>query len=123
MEDFIGEIKKVLSLKESTAVGDIVILASSNPQMLVYALVTGIEPDPAKKGSWWNISMQVLSIPPRKVVWTLREPQFTGKEIFTFSGIEHFMQAVVFEDTQSPIDEKNIDSTSGSAKNRLRVIK
>lgn len=123
MDEFIGELKKIISFKETTVVGDIVILASNDPQMVVYALVTSIEPDPGKKGSWWSITMQVLSMPPREAVWTLREPQFTGKEIFTFGGIEHFMKAVLFENTFSPPVENGSDAQSGSPKNRLRVIK
>lgn len=126
MDKLVSELKKLLPFKDTTAKGDIVFLASTEPQMFVYALVTGIEPDTARKESWWNVTMQVLAVPPREVVWTLREPQFTGMECFTFSGIEHFMKAVRFDSAPLPSSpdesESESDSTSPPRKG-LRVVK
>lgn len=124
MDELIRELKQLLQLKDTTAKGDIVILASANPKMLIYALVTAVEPDPQRKRSWWNISMEVLTLPPRKVVWTLREPQFTGQEIFTFDGVEHFMQAVQFDNVSSSPPSKNPeDERPKSMSSKLRIIK
>ena len=124
MDELIRELKQLLQLKDTTAKGDIVILASANPKMLIYALVTAVEPDPQRKRSWWNISMEVLALPPRKVVWTLREPQFTGQEIFTFDGVEHFMQAVQFDNVSSSPPSKNPeDERPKSMPSKLRIIK
>lgn len=127
MDTFVNELKKLFSLKDTTTVGDIVILASVEPKMLLYALVTSVNPDPGRKKSWWNVTMQVLTIPPREIVWTLREPQFTGQEIFTFDGVEHFMKAVRFDTAPSsmPSFKKDTDELieSGESKRGLRVIK
>ena len=125
MEKLVAELKKLVSFKNSTAAGDVVLLASHEPQMLVYALVTGIEPDLGRKQSWWSVTMQVLSVPPREVVWTLREPQFTGQETFSFGGIEHFMKAVCFESSLSSSSPPagGRKKASGSSSSRLRVVK
>jgi hypothetical protein len=125
MEKLVAELKKLVSFKNSTVAGDVVLLASHEPQMVVYALVTGIEPDKGRKQSWWSVTMQVLSVPPREVVWTLREPQFTGQETFSFGGVEHFMKAVRFESTLSPSSPPagGRKKASGSSSTRLRVVK
>ena len=69
MENLVAELKKRVLFKDTTTVGDIVLLASQDPQTLVYAMVTTIEPDKTRKEAWWNVTMQVLSVPPREVVW------------------------------------------------------
>lgn len=125
MEKLVCELKKLVPFKDTTAAGDIVLLASHEPQMVVYALVTGIEPDKGRKKSWWNVTMQVLSVPPQEVVWTLREPQFTGQETFSFGGIDHFMKAIRLESLPSPSSppEKGNNKETGSSRGRLRVVK
>lgn len=124
MDELIQELKQLLSFKDSTTEGDIVILASAEPKMLAYAIVSAIEPDPQRKKAWWNVTMQVLTLPPSTVVWTLREPQFTGQEIFTFNGVEHFMKAIQFEDSpKRPASEDTEDDTSTPTRSKLRVIK
>ena len=125
MEELVQKLKKIVPFKESTVVGDILLLASHDPQMVVYALVKNIEPDPSRKGAWWHITMHVLAVPPKEVVWTLREPQFTGQEIFTFGGVEHFMKSihVSFSSVSpDPADKDNTKSNSPSRK-RLRIVK
>lgn len=92
----VEELKKLVSFKETASAGDVVLIVSEEPRMIVYALITAIEPDPGQKKSWWNVTMQVLAVPPREVIWTLREPQFTGREIFTVEGKEHFIGPVRF---------------------------
>lgn len=96
MKDLIAELKKLVTFKETITAGDVVLIASDEPRMIVYGLVTRIEPDRGGRKSWWNVTMQVLAVPPREVEWTLREPQFTGREIFTFDGVEHFIAPVRF---------------------------
>ncbi|GAB4335166.1 MAG: hypothetical protein Kow0089_04760 [Desulfobulbaceae bacterium] len=118
MEQFVAELRDIIPLKETTRVGDIVLLAAEDPLVALYAYVTAIDPDPAGRRSWWNVTLQTLTIPPQEVIWTLREPQFTGKEIFTFEGVAHFLQAVRFEAARPPV-------TPGPEKRgpRLRVVK
>jgi hypothetical protein len=125
MENLVAELKKRVLFKDTTTVDDIVLLASHDPQTLVYAKVTNIEPDKTRKEAWWNLTMQVLSVPPREVVWTLREPQFTGQEVFSFGGIEHFMKAVRFESAQaaSPLTGVKDKEKSKKSKAQLRIVK
>ena len=125
MENLVAELKKRVLFKDTTAVGDIVLLFSKDPQTLVYAMVTSIEPDKTRKEAWWNVTMQVLAVPPREVVWTLREPQFTGQEVFSFGGIEHFMKAVRFESAPTALasTEENDDEKAKKSKTRLRIVK
>lgn len=96
MEKFVLELKKLISFKDTTEPGDIVLIAAKEPQMLVYAKVTDIERDLGRKDEWWHVHLSVLSIPPQNMVWTLRTSQMTGMEIFTMGGEERFVKAVEF---------------------------
>jgi len=123
----VQELKKIVTFKDTTAAGDHVLIVSKTRQAMLYALVTSIDKDPERKDEWWQVRMHLFSVPPQKVVWTLREPQFTGREIFTMQGVEHFMQAVLLNDEgsmqsagkQTPADPKS----SGSRKNPFRIVK
>lgn len=107
MEQFVNELKKLISFKDSTAAGDIVLIAAKEPQMLVYAKVTAIERDFSRKDEWWHIHLSILSIPLQKMVWTLRTPQMTGMEIFTMGGEERFVKAVEFNGAIVTPSERN----------------
>lgn len=93
IEKIVADLKNIFVFKEETRVGDIVLIVA---ERIMYALVTGIERDYAKKDEWWQVSLQLLTIPPQKVAWTLRTPQFTGQEIFTMGGEERFVKAIDF---------------------------
>ncbi len=96
MEQLVQELKKVLAFKNTTDTGDIVLVAAKDPEMLVYARVGEIERDETRHDEWWHVSLHLLSLPIQSVVWTLREPQFTGEEIFTMGGNPHFIKAIKF---------------------------
>jgi hypothetical protein len=96
MKKLVEEIKEHVCFKNTTEVGDLVLLVAKEPQMLVYALVTGIERDETRKDEWWHLQMNILTVPPQPMTWTLRMEQFTGQEIFTMGGEERFVQAVDF---------------------------
>jgi len=126
MEQLVAELKKTLLCKETTVPGDIVLIAAKQPQMLLYAVVGEIVRDATRKAEWWHVTLHLLALPVQTVVWTLRTPQFTGKEIFTMGGEERFIQAVRLEreppgPALDPVDQ-------GQAKGRdrrpdLRLIK
>ena len=97
IENLVDEIKKVVSFKETTVPGDLVIFVSGEPQAVMYALVRSIEKDESRKDRWWHVDMHLLTLPPQPVILTLREEQFTGREIFTMQGVPHFIQAVTLE--------------------------
>lgn len=116
MERFVIELKKLISFKDTTAVGDIVLIAAKEPQMLVYAKITGIERDFSRKDEWWQVHLVVLSIPPQKMVWTLRTPQMTGLEIFTMGGEARFVKAVDFSEETVETAEPEKPATKPAGK-------
>ncbi len=94
MEKLIAELKSVVPFKDSTDIGDIVLIVAKEPQMLLYALVTDIERDSTRKDEWWHVSLTFLTVPPQEMKWTLRTAQMSGMEIFTMGGEERFVKAV-----------------------------
>ena len=117
MKKLIAELKGIVEFKETTEVGDLVLLVAKEPQMLVYALVTGIERDRTRKDEWWHLHMQVLTVPLQPLTWTLRREQFTGREIFTMGGEERFVQAVRID-----MPEKPKPGPGASRKKGLRLV-
>ena len=73
MEKLVAELKRILTFKEDTNEGDLVIVAAEEPQLLVYAMVGPIERDETRKDAWWHVTLHLLGIPLQTVVWTLRE--------------------------------------------------
>lgn len=94
MEKLVAELKQIVPFKDTTDIGDLVLVVSKEPQMLAYALVTDIERDSSRKDEWWHISLTFLTIPPQEITWTLRTAQLTGMEIFTMGGEERFVKGV-----------------------------
>ncbi len=94
MEKLVAELKQIVPFKDSTDIGDLVLIVSKEPQMLVYALVTDIARDTSRKDEWWHLSLTFLTVPPQEITWTLRTAQMTGMEIFTMGGEERFVKAV-----------------------------
>ncbi len=126
MDKIISELPGIFKLKDTTEVGDIVVIVMESPQSILYGLVTSFERDRNKKGEWWNVGLQILVLPPQKVVWTLRTPQFTGQEVFTMGGEKRFIQAVDFMGKAPGPDaspEPPSDPPGGRQRPALRVIK
>lgn len=121
LEQAVAELKRIVPFKETAEVGDILLILAEEEQQptLLYALLTGIERDETRKDEWWHVSLQLLSVPPQPVVWTLRTPQFTGQESFTMGGKGRFIKAVQIEQQQpaapSPPENKR--------KGGLRLVK
>ena len=123
MKKLIADLKEHVPFKDTTDVGDLVLLVAKEPQMLVYALVTGIERDPSRRDEWWHLHMQVLTVPPQSLTWTLRTEQFTGREIFTMGGEERFVQAVRFDISRPEPLEPSPHDKKSSGKRGLRLVK
>lgn len=100
MEKFVSEIRQLVKFKETTDIGDIVLIVAKEPQMLVYALVKNITRDTSRKDEWWHVELVFLSVPPQMLTWTLRTEQLTGQEIFTMGGDPRFLKAVDIPDSQ-----------------------
>jgi len=123
MEMMVQELKKLVTFKNTTAPGDLILVAVQKSKSVFYALVTDIVRDESRRDEWWNVTMQVLSVPPQEVVWTLREPQFTGQEIFTMAGDGRFMQAVDFAGPK-PLPEKTGPATkTKGSRPMLKLVK
>lgn len=121
MEKIVEELHRIFRLKETTEEGDIVVIVTENPQTLTYAMVSGFERDSSKRDEWWHVSMYLFAVPPQKVVWTLRTPQFTGQEIFTMGGEKRYIKAVDFSEPGH--DPKKIKKAAPKKKAVLRVVK
>ncbi|MCI5120003.1 MAG: hypothetical protein D3908_02175 [Candidatus Electrothrix sp. AUS4] len=122
MKKLIKELKKLVPFKETTDVGDLVLVVVEETEMAGYALVTGIERDQTRKDEWWEVHMQLLSVPPQPLVWTLRTAQFTGQETFTMGGKGRFVKAVHFETTETTVPLTKTESATEN-KGGLRLIK
>lgn len=123
MEKIINELTKILKFKQTTVEGDIVLIVAENPQTMFYALITAIERDTEKQQEWWHMTFQALSsIPPQKMTWTLREPQFTGQETFTMGGNNHFIKALDFP-SSGPEPSKQTKTKKENNRPALRIVK
>ncbi|HET97654.1 MAG TPA: hypothetical protein ENN98_02965, partial [Desulfurivibrio alkaliphilus] len=91
IEKIFDDLQKIMPFKDETREGDIVLIIADQ---LFYAVVTEITRDDSRRDEWWHVSFQLLTIPPRQVIWTLREPQFSGQEIFTMGGEKRFIKAI-----------------------------
>jgi len=123
MEQLVAELKNILPLKETTVPGDIVVIAAKKPQMLLYAVVGEIVRDETRKTEWWHVTLHLLSIPIQTVVWTLRTPQFSGREIFTMGGEGRFIQAVRLEGAPSKSPPTSRPEGDRERKPGLRIVK
>jgi hypothetical protein len=94
MKDLVKELGQLVPFKETTDIGDLVLIVAKEPHMLLYALVTDITRDATRKAEWWHLALTFLTIPPQETIWILRTPQMTGMEIFTMGGEERFLKAV-----------------------------
>jgi hypothetical protein len=121
MEKLLAELHKIVRFKDTTAVGDIVLIVADKPQMLSYALVTDIERDTRKRDEWWQVTMQLLAIPPRQITWILRTPQMTGGEIFTMNNEKRFVKAVMLRENAGPPRQKK--EAPAKKKPQLRRVK
>ena len=97
LEQLVEELNGVIPFKPTTGVGDLVLIASEEPRLMLYGLVSSIERDPTKKEEWWHIGLTFLTVPLQHVIWTLRTAQMTGQEIFTMGGEKRFFKAVAIE--------------------------
>jgi len=94
MDELVAELKELMDLKETVEVGDVALVASEDPKMLAFAVVTDISRDPSRKAEWWHVGMQMLSVPLQSMTWTLRMPQMCGLEIFTMGGKKMYMAPI-----------------------------
>ena len=116
MEKIVEDLKNIFTFKDTTEPGDVVLIVA---EQLLYGVVIDITRDKTKKDEWWQVTMQLLVIPPRKIVWTLRTEQMTGMEIFTMDGEKRFVKAIDFGGPKPKGGEK----TKKKGKNTLRLVK
>ncbi|ADH86193.1 hypothetical protein [Desulfurivibrio alkaliphilus] len=127
IEKIIQDLKKIMPFKDTTQESDIVLIIADQ---LFYAVVTDIARDDSRRDEWWHVTFQLLTIPPRQVIWTLREEQFTGQEIFTMGGEKRYIKAISWrpEDgtpaaTEPAATAAKPGKSSRRRKSHLKVIK
>ncbi len=123
MENLVEELRKAVSFKNSTEIGDIVLIAIDSPRSLLYARVKDFERDDSRREEWWHISLQLLTVPPQEVKWTLRREQFTGQEIFTMGGDKRFIQAVDLNGLQPDVPDETPGDKEKKSKPKLQLLK
>ncbi|MEN8188279.1 MAG: hypothetical protein ABFS19_00395 [Thermodesulfobacteriota bacterium] len=120
MEKLVAELSEVMDFKDTTDIGDIVLVVAKEPKMLLYAQVTTIERDRTKKDEWWHVGLNMLAIPPQKTTWTLRTSQMTGMEIFTMGGEQRFFKAVDFGIEEVPSTPSPKDKVTRGGLKRIK---
>ena len=116
MEKIVEDLKNIFTFRDTTQEGDIVLIVADQ---LLYAIVIDITRDDNKKDEWWHVTMQLLVVPPQKLVWTLRTEQMTGMEIFTMGGEERFVKAIDFMGPKP----KDKGKSKAKGKKGLRLVK
>jgi hypothetical protein len=117
MEKLVAELQQIVPFKDTTDIGDLVLIVAKEPQMLVYGLVTDIIRDTTRKDEWWHLGLTFLTVPPQEITWTLRTAQMTGREIFTMGGEERFVKAVDLAPTISrPSEKTDLDDANEKSK-------
>lgn len=120
MQKIVDELKELISFKDTTEVGDIILIAAKEPQMLIYAHISEIERDTSRRDEWWHVHMEMLSIPLQSITWTLRTEQMTGQEIFTMGGEERFVKAIKFT---APGEKKAPESAPEKKQAKITPLK
>ncbi len=124
MEKLVQELGQLVPFKETTDIGDLVLIVAKEPQMLMYALVTDVVRDTSRKAEWWHMSLTFLTVPPQNATWTLRTPQMTGMEIFTMGGEERFVKAVnLAPDIAPSVDQQSQEELEKKAKKKVPFLK
>lgn len=102
LNSMVAELKTILPFKDTTDIGDIILIVAHNPQILQYAVVTDIERDDSRKDEWWHMHFSFLTIPLQEATWTLRSAQMSGLEIFTMGGEERYVKALDISKKPTP---------------------
>lgn len=120
LEKLVEELKEVVPFKQTTDVGDLVLIASEEPRLMLYAVVVSIDRDSSKRDEWWHIGLTFLTVPLQNVIWTLRTAQMTGQEIFTMGGEKRFFKAISVEIGRGPIKETGKPAAKKGALKRIK---
>lgn len=121
MEKLVEQVQGLVSFKDQTEVGDLVLIIAHSPQLMMYALVSSIERDRSKRDEWWIIGLTFLTVPLQKAVWTLRTDQMTGREIFTMGGEKRFFKAVDLNgDNRDKAEPRKKPSRTGKELKRIK---
>ncbi|MEW6264915.1 MAG: hypothetical protein AB1641_17715 [Thermodesulfobacteriota bacterium] len=126
MEKAVEELKALMRFKDSTSVGDVVLMLNetgdeNEPINAAYAVVTDFVRDISKRDEWWHVHFSFLAVPPVSQMLILQTPHFTGREIFTIGGRKVFIKALDFSPTREP--EDGTISPKEKIKTSLRLVK
>lgn len=107
MDAILKSLKKSFGFKETTDIGDVIVVVHLDKQMLTFGRVFDILRDETKRGDWWNVYIQYLTIPPHVEAIKLRTPQYSGKEEFTVKGERIFMAALDIPTVAGTFDKED----------------
>ncbi|MDD3293981.1 MAG: hypothetical protein PHG20_04765 [Geobacteraceae bacterium] len=91
----------------ATTISDLLTVYIENKPSF-FARIEDIAPD--VKPGWWQVSMLVLTNPPRIITWILDEGQING-EPFTMGGTPVFLEKVI-----SPIARADVPDSGNKKK-------
>jgi hypothetical protein len=102
MEEAIEKFKAAIPFKETTDVGDLVLMVNEPLEedeslQAAYAKVVDFVRDESKRDEWWYVHLVFLAVPPQPTVLILQKHHFTGQEVFTIGGKKVFIKAVDVE--------------------------
>jgi hypothetical protein len=123
MENLVEELRKSICFKKNTEIGDIVLIVIDTPRSLLYARVRDFERDDNRRDEWWHVTLQLLTVPPQEVKWTLRPEQFSGQEIFSMGGDKRFIQAVDMDKIPAYSPDDGPGEVEKKVKPKLQLIK
>lgn len=101
-----------------TEVKDLV-LVHVNGAPAFFARIEAIEPD--IKPNWWQVSLLVLQVPLKIIVWILREAYIQGEE-FTMGGRPIRLEKVVSPDQPLEPAPTQPNKERGDAQAKARII-
>lgn len=97
LETLLNELKKQVSFKSNTEVGDVVVIMSEGngftPDQIRFGHVKTITPDQKKKG-WFMLEILLIHVPFKRVILHLLPEYFTGKEFFAVNNTKSWVGAV-----------------------------
>lgn len=99
-----------------STIKDIVLIHYQN-KPAVYAIIEGIEPD--IKRDWYQVTLLLLTIPPQRVIWILRDEYIRGTP-FTMGGQPMKLQPI--EEIMPEVKEQKPEKKPSAKKTPAKVI-
>jgi len=117
MKQLIKQVKSIVTQAKSAEQGSTVLVFFGEDSSLMWGIIREFVRDETKKDDWFHVTIDMLSMPPRRVVWTLRVPQINGSEEFTMQGNPRYILPVAMSASKKDKKPKK------NKHSKLRLIK